>query len=712
MNKALALAAAPMRLAFKALTSIRHSVAMPLFTTMLKRTSFDYKREVGTGIDASVVTAPVQWVQRALPEARLRMMKGRGDKAEEVDEHELVKLVNNPNPYYGGALLWAITVLSWFVAGNCYWLIVRNGNGRPAQLWWIPWWCIEPKWPQDGSEFITHYEYRPAGSATPTRLEVRDVVHFRHGIDPFNMRMGISPLHGALREIFMDLESSNFAASLLRNQGVPGVVLSPDGGSRASDEDVKAVKAWFKEAFGGDNRGDALVMSGSTKLDQFGFNPQQMDLSVTRDVAEERVCACIGIPAAVVGFGAGLETAKVGATMNELCRLAWSNGVLPLLRALADELNRSLLPHFRPDSTMRLEWDVAGVVALEDELETRVKAWDTGVRGGWITVADAKKALGLDVEDADRVYLRSFSIVEVPIGVPPRSQEQERDADPIVETDDDGSGKAALPGRWSTKAGFKQNRVTPSPAQEEFVAALERMAGPLADAMEPRLVKLFKQLGLAAEDEAASALAQEVKATGEDEVLIGRILETMGLDNAQRDFQQIYEAHYVQVAEEVAKAGELVGIGTNLPDAVARTVAAAGGRRSGLVDLSAQSRKAMFKALAEGRAAGEGAEQLAARIARHVEGGPWRTPETRARIIARTETKYAQNVSTVARGRDAGVSRFVIFDGRLGPERSKPDHIERHGTVVTADEAQELAAQEHPNGTLSFSPHFELEEAA
>jgi hypothetical protein len=45
---------------------------------------------------------------------------------------------------------------------------------------------------------------------------------------------------------------------------------------------------------------------------------------------------------------------------------------------------------------------------------------------------------------------------------------------------------------------------------------------------------------------------------------------------------------------------------------------AAGGRRAGLVDLSEQSKRALFDALAEGRAAGEGVEQLAARIASEV----------------------------------------------------------------------------------------------
>ena len=330
-----------MRFLAKALGHMRHSGRSPWQVGYLARTRFDYAGEVGTGIDSSVVTAPVQWIQRAYPEGRLRVMRGAGDKQREIENHPLVELIGRPNPHYGDGALWSATIFSYCVAGNAYWLKVRNGAGKVGELWYVPHWTVAPKWPDDGSSFISSYDYRPGGGSVPISLAPEDVIHFRHGIDPRNPRLGLSPLHGVIREIFMDMEASNFIASLLRNMAVPGVVISPDGGTQPAPDDVEAVKAWFRDAFGGDKRGEPLVMGGATKVQQYGFTPQQMDLSVARDVAEERVCACLGIPAAVVGFGAGLQTAKVGATMGELRKLAWHNGIIPLMRAFADELQRS-----------------------------------------------------------------------------------------------------------------------------------------------------------------------------------------------------------------------------------------------------------------------------------------------------------------------------------------------------------------------------------
>jgi hypothetical protein len=227
-------------------------------------------------------------------------------------------------------------------------------------------------------------------------------------------------------------------------------------------------------------------------------------------------------------------------------------------------------------------------------------------------------------------------------------------------------------------------------------------------------VKFFCGFGKAAATAARPILTREdltPKADGDyeeksDDVVVDAILDALGIDAHRTTFGGLFEGHYLDVAKAVSEAANLAGISGSLPDPVARSVVAAGGRRSGLVDLGKQSRSALYDALAVGRSEGEGAEALAARIAGHIEAGPWSSVETRARTIARTETKYAQNVSTIERAKAANVDRFIVHDGRLGPGRSLPDHIARDGSIVTAAEADQMATAEHPNGTLSFSPYF------
>jgi HK97 family phage portal protein len=686
----------------KALTAIRHAGSPAFWGQLLKRTRFDYRREVGDGLDSSVVTAPVMWVGRALPEARLAVKRVKKDgETEEQADHGMLALIQAPNPFYGDIALWMVTILLFLISGNAYWRVVRNGAGKPAELWFIPNWTIEPKWPADGSVFISHYEYTAGGEKE--RIDPADVIHFRHGIDPRNHRMGLSPIDGAVREIFMDLESSNFVASLLRNMGVPGVVISPKGGAMPAPEDVEATKAWFKQAFGGDNRGGPLVMGAPTDVTPYGFNPQQMNMSEARDVAEERVCACLGIPAAVVGFGAGLQQTKVGATMEELRKLAWNNGVLPMARMLADELQRSLLPLFPRSEGLTVSWDTSGVLALQEDEDKKSDRALKQFQAGLITHHQALEIVGQETPAAADFYLRPIAAIEVPVG---------------------SAGRVLLPSpRDEPKAGRKDtvpedwapaNAPDATPDEiargEAFVLQLMSSESGLSAGYETRLRGLFTAFGEAASEAARPLLDLDPsipgKAVKEDEALVAMILEKLGIDEWTGQLRRANEAQYLEVANSVQDAAERAGLGASLPDEVARAVVAAGGRRAGLVDLDAQTRAALFEALAQGRAEGEGAAALAGRIAAHVESGRYQDAATRARMIARTETKYAQNISTIERARAAGVTRFIVFDGRFGPPRSELSHIARNGKIVSAEDARIMADSMRPNCTLSFAPHF------
>ncbi len=669
---------------------MRHAAQPTGLMSRIKRTRFDYRKEVGDMIDASVVTAPVQWVQRSLPEARLtvRLTKRDGSLDERAD-HPMLALIQRPNPHYGDLALWAATVFSYLTDGNAYWIKLRNLGNRPAELWYVPHWTMEPKGSIDGETFISHYEYRP-GSGQMVRYAPQDIVHFRHGMDPRNLRKGLSPIEGALREIFMDLESSNFVASLLKNMGVPGMVISPKSGGTVDPDDVQAAKSWFKQAFSGDRRGEPLVMGAPTDVYAYGFNPQQMNMSEARDVAEERICALIGIPAAVVGFGAGLQSTKVGATMEELRKLAWQNGVLPLQRVLADELDRSLLPDFGNTAGLRTWWDVSEVQALQDDLAKLFERMNAAVGTGWVQVHEARTTAGLEATDADRIYLRPAMAIEVPAT--------------------SSKSDATRPGSKSeTKAAASRAARLKGLV---YVDTLERQQTGLEKAMDQRVKKFFAAFGKDAKAKARPILERELPKMAKgaeqksDDLVVDAILEALGIDAHRATFAGIFEGHFLDVAKAVSDAANLAGISGSLPDPVARAITAAGGRRAGLIDLAGQSRTSLFDALAIGRSEGEGAEALASRIAGMIEAGPWGSVETRARTIARTETKYAQNISTIERAKAANVTQFIVHDGRLGPGRSLPDHIARDGNIVSAAQADQMAADEHPNGTLSFSPYF------
>jgi len=371
----------------------------------------DWRKIIGDGSTSSIVEACVLWICRNFPEAPAVVVQTGDDAIPQTIRHPFARKIRWPNPYYSGVLLWYGTLTSWVIDGNAYWLKVRDLLGRVVELWYIPHWMIQPRWPLDGTQYISHYEYRPAGELL--RLDPEDVFHLRYGIDPDNTRKGRSPLRTLFLELGVDHEASHFSAAILKNLGVPGVVISPDKESKgAMDEPAReAIKAKFKQSFGGDNRGDPIVLSKPTNIMQFGFSPAELDLGAIRDIPEERVTAVLGIPAAVVGFGTGLQTAKVGATMSELRDQAYENNIIPTQRLVADEMTLQLLPEFLQKGelldTLEVAFDLSKVRVLQEAQGKLADRQSTLARAGIAMRSETRAAVGLPVRPEDHVFIPS-----------------------------------------------------------------------------------------------------------------------------------------------------------------------------------------------------------------------------------------------------------------------------------------------------------------
>lgn len=382
---------------------------------MLNASKIDWEKEVADPLKASVLMAPINWLMRTFPEAPLVLEERNVEQKrwEPIDDHPMLDLIDNPNPYYSGETLSMCTALD-LSFGNAFILKIRNRNGRVVQLWWAPRQMMRPRYPLDGSKYIEHWEYR-VGSQT-FEVPVDDVMHIRFGLDPRDPRMGLSPLGSLLREVAIDEQASNFTATILKNLGIIGLIVSPKaqgtGAQKsASEESVKKLKEYLIRNFTADRRGDPLAVGTPIEAQLLQYNLEGFNVGPIRDVSEERVCAAIGIPAAVVGFGTGLQQTKVGATMKEMRQLAWIGGVIPMQRIVANEIRRSLLPEFIPNAsrgTHRVRFDSGAVPLLWEtptEKHDRIrKDYDSGL----IKRGEARLESGRPAPDAkDDTYKKN-----------------------------------------------------------------------------------------------------------------------------------------------------------------------------------------------------------------------------------------------------------------------------------------------------------------
>lgn len=375
----------------------------------------DWGKIIGDGSGNSIVEACVLWICRNFPEARMVVMEDQDDDVpQEVRRHPLPRLWKRPNPFFSGVTLWYAFLTSFIVNGNSYIIKLRNESGRVTELWYVPHFMMTPRWLVE-DHYIDYYEYMVNGQKYA--VDVEDVYHIRYGLDPYNIRLGRSPLRTLFRELGVDEEASRFSASVLYNLGVPGVVITPDKEAKGelSEPGAEAIKAKFKQTFGGDNRGDPIVLSKYANVTQFGFSPQELDLSDIRDVPEERVTAVLGIPPAVVGFQQ--KNSKVGATRSEERDQAYENCIIPAQVITAAEMTIQMLPDFaksqREIENQEVAFDLSKVRVLLDAQNKLAERHALTARAGLTMRKEGRSALGYKTTPDDEVYIPSPGVQEI-----------------------------------------------------------------------------------------------------------------------------------------------------------------------------------------------------------------------------------------------------------------------------------------------------------
>lgn len=393
----------------------------------MNRTRYDYRTEVGDPRSNSAVYATVGWITRNFPEAPVMITR---EPSSEGAEREIIRpsgagpgrmlqLLEKPNPWYSGVLQWMATVADVYCSGDGYWIKVRSDSGRVEQLWWAPSWMMEPKWDETRhDQFIGWYEYTVDG--TTFLIEPRNVVHFRDGIDPRNTRKGLGRLKVLYREIFTDDEGSNMTASLMRNLGVPGVVISPANttGPTGRFSDPEDLKQKFMEKFGGDKRGEPMITTVPTDVKILSWSPQQMDMRALRKIPEERITAVFGVAAIVAGLGAGLDRSTFS-NFGEARKAAYQEAIIPGQRLMGAELEIQLLPDFTGQKDLDVWFDWKQATAMQENAADIWKRYQEAATKGLLTRASFKRAVGEPVKPEDDVYVMANNMLLLKPGEKP-----------------------------------------------------------------------------------------------------------------------------------------------------------------------------------------------------------------------------------------------------------------------------------------------------
>ena len=269
---------------------------------------------------------------------------------------ELIRLMQNPNPYDTISEMMYLLVCHLKFTGNAFWFMdERNAYGQPKNIYWL-----NPRQMEaipDAKLKVAGWRYRVNG--TEIRFTTDEIIHFKRP-HANNTIWGLGDIEQgeSLYEDFIN--RSLYKTRFMANGAMPSGVLVNEA-YEGSQEDWDKMKGQFQEKFGGvKNTGKVAWLNGKWSLLQMGLTAHEMQEMEKEKVNVEHIFMNHGVPLSVAGFGsANYATAK-----QEEINMR-KHACLPLVNLIVDTLNspHGLVPLFHED--IMLDFLLTGLIDVE-----------------------------------------------------------------------------------------------------------------------------------------------------------------------------------------------------------------------------------------------------------------------------------------------------------------------------------------------------------
>jgi len=319
--------------------------AATINATVLSGQTLRLFRKTGTGIaKAGRKVADKRIVKHATNRGRVKSLIGKaatyanraGDEVEEVLDHPVLDLLQNPDPIYTGSM-W-LHMLFWFkeVSGRSYLYVGEKVNGVPVSAYILP---SQFAWPMlSDTGFIAGYYYG-RNRSDPMRIAAEDVVYLRQHGSPVHPAGGMSWLFSVMAETDMEAAALQAEAQRWLNGGMPGMVFK--AAPTTTDAQMRQINAHLNQSTRGVGKAGSILLLRDTELIQYATKPHEMQYVEGITTTEKRIYDAAGIPEPIYRLNsANLASATVANAQYMRYTIA------PRLATLAGELTELLLPHY------------------------------------------------------------------------------------------------------------------------------------------------------------------------------------------------------------------------------------------------------------------------------------------------------------------------------------------------------------------------------
>ena len=328
-----------------------------------------------------------------------------------LDNHELISLLDRPNPLQSGVEYFASLYSFLLISGNSYLLRDTESFTPPRELY-----LLRPDRVEiEAGESMIPQSYRYV-------LEGRTVA--KYPVDPktggaqvkqiklwspLDDFYGLSPIMASAYNIDQHNLAGMHNVALLKNGCTPSGMLKfePTDETGMSTQLTDDQRARLLEDLefrfqGTHNSGRPMLLEGNFSYQQLGLNPKDMDFLELLNLSAREIALCFGVPAQLIGIPdsqtySNMETAKLA---------LYEETVIPLLKRVESDLNEYLAPLYEGD--IRIQYDMDSIPAMVEKRKSIYENVVAGVQAGILTRNEARDRLGLEeISGGDDLYIPS-----------------------------------------------------------------------------------------------------------------------------------------------------------------------------------------------------------------------------------------------------------------------------------------------------------------
>ena len=335
----------------------------------------------------------------------------KGEK--EIKEHELLKLLQRPNPLQAQSAFIEAVISYYLISGNTYIEAVGPTKGvlsKVKELYVLPPNLMSIK-PGSGN-FPSAYTFTLPGRTVDFHVDtitMKSAILHMKTFHPLNAWYGMSPIEAAALALDQHNESSMWNLSLLQNKCVPSSAFTVEPSVQnpfgtLDNEEYQRVKQEIAERYSGSqNAGRPVVLTGGLKYQQMGFSPEDMNWINGKNSTAREVALALGMPPMLLG----IQGDNTYSNQKEARLALYEETIIPLMCDLQDELNNWLTPVFGDGLKLQFNVDSLPVMEVKHEMKwNRVKEVD------FLTYNEKREAIGYEkINDpmADQILV-PFSI--------------------------------------------------------------------------------------------------------------------------------------------------------------------------------------------------------------------------------------------------------------------------------------------------------------